>query len=53
MLDFTAIITPYKDKTGGILQAFHAVQDELNYLPREAIIAAACVLAFRPRRLTG
>lgn len=35
------IITPFQNKPGGIIQAYHAVQQEYNYLPKEAIVTAA------------
>jgi len=53
MLDYTAIMKPYQDRTGGILQAFHAVQQEINYLPEEAIIAAAQVFGIPAKEAYG
>lgn len=35
------IIAQCGDKQGGIIEAYHAVQNEYNYLPREAITEAA------------
>ncbi len=35
------IIAQYGNKQGGIIEAFHAVQKEYNYLPKEAIAEAA------------
>jgi len=35
------IILAYRDKPGGIIEAFHAVQKEYNYLPEETISIAA------------
>ncbi len=35
------IILSYRDKPGGIIEAYHAVQKEYNYLPEETIATAA------------
>lgn len=35
------IIAQYGNKQGGIIEAYHAIQKEYNYLPKEAIIKAA------------
>jgi NADH:ubiquinone oxidoreductase subunit E len=40
-LNYKEIISKYAGLQGGIIQAFHGVQKEINYLPEEAIIAAA------------
>ncbi len=40
-MDYQAIMEKYQHVEGGLLEAFHAVQDEINYLPEEAIITAA------------
>ena len=40
-MDYKAIIAKYRDTTGGILEAFNAVQKELSYLPEEVIAEAA------------
>lgn len=37
------ILAKYADKPGGMIEAFHAIQEELNYLPEEVIIEAAKV----------
>lgn len=42
-MNYQEILAKYADKPGGMIEAFHAIQDELNYLPEEAIIAAAQV----------
>lgn len=42
-MDYKKIIAEYSDLAGGIIEAFHAVQKELNYLPEEAIAEAAAV----------
>lgn len=41
MMDYAAVIRPYQDLPGGLIQAYHAVQKEMNYLPEEAIKTAA------------
>lgn len=35
------IILAFRDKPGGIIEAYHAVQKEYNYLPEETIATAA------------
>jgi NADH-quinone oxidoreductase subunit E len=35
------IIAQYGNKQGGIIEAYHAIQKEYNYLPKEAITEAA------------
>ncbi|MEN6350820.1 MAG: NAD(P)H-dependent oxidoreductase subunit E [Syntrophomonas sp.] len=42
-MGYADIIARYSDKPGGIIEAFHAVQKELNYLPEEVIVEAARV----------
>jgi len=39
------IITSFAGVPGGMIEAFHAIQDEYAYLPEEAIIEAAKVFA--------
>lgn len=39
--DYTEIIAGYKDKPGGIIEAYHAIQRAYNYIPEEAVAAAA------------
>ncbi|MGI6684958.1 MAG: NAD(P)H-dependent oxidoreductase subunit E [Bacillota bacterium] len=41
LVDYKEVIKRCGHLNGGIIEAFHAVQDEMNYLPEEAIIAAA------------
>ncbi|MDH7497748.1 MAG: NADH-quinone oxidoreductase subunit NuoE [Syntrophomonadaceae bacterium] len=41
MADYKDIIARYTAVPGGIIEAFHAIQKEMSYLPEEAIIAAA------------
>lgn len=40
-MGYTDIIARYSDKPGGLIEAFHAVQKELSYLPEEVIVEAA------------
>ncbi len=42
-MNYQEILAKYADKPGGMIEAFHAIQEQLNYLPEEAIIAAAQV----------
>lgn len=41
MSDYAKIISPYKDLPGGIIEAYHALQDKYNYIPEDAIAVAA------------
>ncbi|MBO8158901.1 NADH-quinone oxidoreductase subunit NuoE [Thermosyntropha sp.] len=43
MKGYKEIIASYADVPGGIIEAYHAVQKELSYLPEEAIFEAAKV----------
>lgn len=43
MVDYDKIIRKFAHMDGGIIEAFHAIQDEVSYLPEEAIIAASKV----------
>lgn len=40
-MDVQTIISGYKDKPGGIIEAFHGLQKAYNYIPPEAIPEAA------------
>jgi len=42
-MNYQEILAKYADKPGGMIEAFHAIQEELNYLPEEVIIEAAKV----------
>jgi len=42
-MDYQEILAQYADKPGGMIEAFHAIQEKLSYLPEEAIIQAAQV----------
>lgn len=41
MADYRDIILAYKDLPGGLIEAYHALQREFNYIPEEAIEVAA------------
>lgn len=42
-MDYKNIIAKFADVPGGMIEAFHAIQDEFSYLPEEAVIEAARV----------
>lgn len=41
MADYKEIIDRYKDISGGIIEAYHAIQDNYGYIPEDAVAAAA------------
>lgn len=41
MNSYKDILSKHKGLPGGIIQAYHAIQKEFNYLPEEAIISTA------------
>jgi NADH:ubiquinone oxidoreductase subunit E len=43
MADYKAIIDQFKDLPGGIIEAYHALQREYNYIPEDAVGYAASV----------
>ncbi|MGS0765014.1 NADH-quinone oxidoreductase subunit NuoE family protein [Syntrophomonas curvata] len=43
MADYKAIIDRYKELPGGIIEAYHALQREYNYIPEDAVGYAAGV----------
>ncbi|MEA1960353.1 MAG: NAD(P)H-dependent oxidoreductase subunit E, partial [Bacillota bacterium] len=43
MANYKDIITSYASKKGGIIEAFHAIQNTYNYIPEEALRDAAQV----------
>ncbi len=45
MSNYEKILNEHKGLPGGIIQAYHAIQKEFNYLPEEAIPTAAKVFA--------
>ena len=42
-MEYQEILAKYADMPGGMIEAFHAIQDKLSYLPEEAIVEAAQV----------
>ncbi len=53
MANYKDIIAGCKDKKGGIIQAFHALQDEFNYVPQEALEEAARVFGVSEAQAYG
>lgn len=47
------IILSFKDKPGGIIEAYHAIQKEYNYLPEETIPTAAKVFGISEAQAYG
>lgn len=43
MANYLDLIRAYKDKPGGLIEAFHTIQENYNYLPKEAVSEAARV----------
>lgn len=41
MAEFKDIIGKYQQVSGGIIEAYHAIQREYSYIPEEAVVAAA------------
>ncbi len=42
-MDYQDIFAKYAEVPGGMIEAFHAIQEQLSYLPEEAILEAARV----------
>lgn len=42
-MEYQEILAKYADMPGGMIEAFHAIQEKLSYLPEEAIVQAAQV----------
>lgn len=53
MSDYKNIISAYKDKPGGLIEAYHALQREYNYIPEDAIAVAAEIFDVSPARAYG
>ncbi|MDD4802097.1 MAG: NAD(P)H-dependent oxidoreductase subunit E [Syntrophomonas sp.] len=53
MADYKDIIASCKDQKGGIIEAFHALQQEFNYIPREALTEAARVFGISEAQAYG
>jgi NADH-quinone oxidoreductase subunit E len=47
------IVQRYKDVPGGIIEAFHALEDEFNYIPMDAIREAAKVFGVSEAQAYG
>jgi NADH-quinone oxidoreductase subunit E len=53
MADYKSIIDAYKDLPGGIIEAYHALQLEFNYIPEDAISYAAQVFDISKAKAHG
>ena len=53
MANFLDIIGAFKDKPGGIIEAYHALQREYNYIPKEAVTEAARVFGISEAQAFG
>jgi NADH:ubiquinone oxidoreductase subunit E len=53
MSDYLNIIEKYKDLPGGIIEAYHALQREYNYIPEDAISQAAEVFGLPKAKAYG
>lgn len=53
MANYQDIIASYKDKKGGIIEAYHALQREFNYIPQEAVAEAARVFGVSEAQAYG
>ena len=53
MANYKDIINRLQDKQGGIIEAFHALQREYNYIPEEAITEAAKVFGVSQAQAYG
>ncbi|MCR4401044.1 MAG: NADH-quinone oxidoreductase subunit NuoE [Syntrophomonadaceae bacterium] len=53
MADYQEIIASYRGTPGGIIEAYHAVQREYNYIPAEAVKEAAGVFGLSEAQAYG
>ncbi|KAF1083807.1 NADH-quinone oxidoreductase subunit E [Sporotomaculum syntrophicum] len=53
MAEYKQILNNYKALPGGLLEAYHAVQGEYNYLPGEAVREAAAVFGVSASQAFG
>lgn len=53
MANYKEIISACQDLPGGIIEAYHAIQQQNNYIPREAIIEAAKVFGISEAQAYG
>lgn len=53
MANYQDIIASCKDKKGGIIEAYHALQTEFNFISREALVEAARVFGISEAEAYG
>lgn len=53
MSDYQSIIQAYKDVPGGLIEAYHALQRQYNYIPEEAINQAAEIFGIPQAKAYG
>jgi NADH-quinone oxidoreductase subunit E len=53
MANYKDIIASYKEKQGGIIEAYHALQSEYNFISREALVEAARVFGISEAQAYG
>ena len=53
MANYKDIIAGCKEKKGGIIEAYHALQSEFNYISREALVEAARVFGISEAQAYG
>jgi NADH-quinone oxidoreductase subunit E len=53
MANYKDIIESNKDKEGGVIEVFHALQKEFNYIPEEALLEAARVFGISAAQAYG
>jgi NADH:ubiquinone oxidoreductase subunit E len=53
VVDYQEIIGNYQGKPGGIIEAYHAVQREYNYIPQDAVREAARVFKLSEAQAFG
>ncbi|HEX3012016.1 MAG TPA: NAD(P)H-dependent oxidoreductase subunit E [Syntrophomonadaceae bacterium] len=52
-MDYKEIAAKYAAKPGGLIEAYHALQDELSYLPEDAILQTAEVFGISAEEAYG
>lgn len=53
MTDYKEIISAYRDLPGGLIESYHALQREYNYIPEDAIGVAAEVFGISKAKAYG
>jgi len=53
MANYKDIIEANKDKKGGIIEVFHALQKEFNYIPHESLVEASRVFGVSEAQAYG